>query len=104
SRPARIHFTARFLTATRQTQGTVRKPRASCRGSRKHIRARLFPRARTDGSRSAKAIGRFMRNGKTPDLSGPIIGNTFLETNVQNPISTRAQVSMFRQPCETIWE
>ena len=46
----------------------------------------LFPRAKIDGSQSAKAIELFMRNGKTPGRSERTIGNTCLAMNAQNPI------------------
>ncbi len=42
------------------------------------------------------------RQNQTPDLFAPIIGNMFLVMSVQNPISTRAPVSMFRRPCAII--
>jgi len=80
---------------------TGRKRPASFRGSRKRTKVLAFPPARIDGSRFAKGIERFMRNGKTPDLSGPIIGNMSLATNVRNPIWTEAQASMFPLLCET---
>jgi hypothetical protein len=61
-------------------------PRVSFRGSRKRTKAPAFPPARIDGSRFARGIERFMRNGKTQDLSAPIIGNMSLATTVRNPI------------------
>ena len=42
--------------------------------------------AKTAGWRFAKAIERFMRNGKTRARFAPITGNTSLETSVRNPI------------------
>ena len=63
-----------------------RKRLALFRGSKRHTRVRLFPLAKIDGSRSAKAIELLMHNGKTPDHSERTIGNTCLAMNVQNPI------------------
>ena len=58
----------------------------SANGHRPEAKAPAFPPARIDGSRFAKGIERLMRNGKTQDLSAPIIGNMSLATNVRNPI------------------
>ena len=49
-------------------------------------RGRLFPLARTDGWRSAKAIESLLRSGKTQDHFERTIGNTCLAMNVRNPI------------------
>jgi hypothetical protein len=80
----------------------TRKRLALSRGLKRHTRARLFPLAKIDGSRSAKAIESLMRNGKMPDHSEQTTGNTCLATNGQNPISTKAPDSMSRQRCVTI--
>ena len=84
--PRQNPFTAPSHTTTSQLMVTGRKRRASCRGSRKRTKVPAFPPARIDGSRFAKGIERLMRNGKTQDLSAPIIGNMSLATNVRNPI------------------
>jgi len=86
SRLDRIRFIARFPTMTRHLPVTGWKLPASFRGSRKRTKAPAFLPARIDGSRFAKGIERSMRNGKTQDLSAPIIGNMSLATNVRNII------------------
>src|SRR5438876_3011381 len=82
----RTLFTARSPTTTKLVQATGRKRLALFRGSRRHIRVRLFPLVKIDGSRSAKAIELLMRNGKTQGHSKRTIANTCLAINVQNPI------------------
>ena len=65
---------------------TGRKRLVLFRGFKKRTAARLFPLAKIDGSRSAKAIESLMRSGKTQDHSERTIGNTCLAMNVQNLI------------------
>ena len=60
----KTHFTAPCLTTTKPVQATGRKRPALFRGSKRRTRARLFPLAKIDGSRSAKAIELLMRNGE----------------------------------------
>jgi hypothetical protein len=78
------------------------KRRALFRGLEKRTRDRPYQLAKTDGSRSAKAIEPHMRSGKTPDHSALIIGNTFSGANARSLISTKALASMFRLLCAII--
>ena len=71
---------------TKPVLATVRKRLVLFRGFKSSTAARLFPLARTDGSRSAKAVELLMRSGKTQDHSERTIGSTYLAMNVRNPI------------------
>ena len=84
--PRRTRFTAHFPIMTKHVPAIGQKRLELFRGFKRRIRVRLFPLARIDGSRSAKAIESLMRSGKTQDHSERTIGNTCLAINVQNPI------------------
>jgi hypothetical protein len=83
---SRTHITAHSLTTTMPIVAIDRKRRVLFRGFKKRTRVRLFPLAKTDGSRSPKAIESLMRNGKTRDHSERTTGNTCLTTNIRNPM------------------
>src|SRR5882724_5494929 len=77
------------------------KRRALFRGLKKGTRDLPYLLAKTDGSRSAKAIEPRMRSGRTPDHSALIIGNTFSGTNGRSLISTKCRVVRGRRMAKT---
>ena len=70
---------------TKHIPATGQKRLELFRGFKRRIRVRLFPLARIDGSRSAKAIESLMRSGKTQDHSERTIGNTCLAIERPKP-------------------
>src|SRR5882724_5833630 len=98
SRQGSIRFIARFPTMIKRGKAIGLKRRALFRGLKKRTRDPPYLLAKTDGSRSAKAIEPHMRSGRTLDHSALIIGNTFSGTNGRSLISTKALAWMFHPP------
>src|SRR5438874_13074934 len=98
SRQGSIHSTAPSLIMIKRGKAIGPKRRALFRGLKKRTRDPPYLLAKTDGSRSAKAIEPRMRSGRTRDHSALITGNTFSGTNGRSLISTKALAWMFHPP------